>query len=133
MNNNPLYASASPLVTAVRNAESTSPAVAANGPVLVDAQALMRIIEEVNRRERIACQDWVNKRLSVLTTNKYLYRTNEAKAALGCGTSKLYDLINNGALDARKLEHRTYITAESLEAFVASLPAWSSRQEDAAE
>ena len=54
--------------------------------------------------------------------SKFLYRTSEAKAALGCGTSKLYDLINNGTLDARKLGHRTYITAESLESFVASLP-----------
>jgi excisionase family DNA binding protein len=54
--------------------------------------------------------------------SKFLYRTSEAKTALGCGTSKLYDLINNGTLDARKLGRRTYITAESLEAFVASLP-----------
>jgi excisionase family DNA binding protein len=53
--------------------------------------------------------------------NKYLYRTSEAKAALGCGTSKLYDLINNGTLDARRFGKRTYITAQSIEAFVASL------------
>jgi hypothetical protein len=52
---------------------------------------------------------------------KFLYRTSEARAALGCGTTRLYDLINKGLLEARRLGHRTYITAESLEAFVASL------------
>jgi hypothetical protein len=54
--------------------------------------------------------------------SKFLYRTSEAKAALGCGTTRLYELINKGLLEARKLGHRTYITAESLEAFIASLP-----------
>ena len=52
---------------------------------------------------------------------KLLYRTREAKTAIGCGTTTLYDLINKGLLEARRLGHRTYITAESLEAFVASL------------
>lgn len=42
-------------------------------------------------------------------------------AAIDCGTTTLYDLINKGLLEARRLGHRTYITAESLEAFVASL------------
>jgi len=53
--------------------------------------------------------------------SKFLYRTSEAKAAIGCGTTRLYELINDGTLDARRLGNRTYITAESLEAFVASL------------
>jgi excisionase family DNA binding protein len=52
---------------------------------------------------------------------KLLYRTSEAKAALGCGTTRLYELINNGTLEARRFGKRTYITADSLEAFVASL------------
>lgn len=52
---------------------------------------------------------------------KLLYRTSEAKAAIGCGTTKLYELINNGMLEARRLGRKTYITAESLERFVASL------------
>jgi hypothetical protein len=52
---------------------------------------------------------------------KFLYRTSEAKAAIGCGTTRLYELINNGTLEARRLGRRTYIIAESLEAFVASL------------
>jgi len=53
--------------------------------------------------------------------SKFLYRTSEAKAALGVGNTRLYELINNGTLDARRLGHRTYITADSLEAFAASL------------
>jgi hypothetical protein len=53
---------------------------------------------------------------------KFLYRTSEAKAAIGCGTTTLYSLINRGILEARRLGRRTYITADSLEAFVASLP-----------
>jgi len=54
-------------------------------------------------------------------SGKFLYRTSEAKAAIGCGTTKLYILINDGTLDARRFGKRTYITAESLAAFVASL------------
>jgi hypothetical protein len=53
--------------------------------------------------------------------SKLLYRTSEAKAAIGCGTTRLYELINNGTLDARRFGKRTYITAESLEVFVATL------------
>ena len=53
---------------------------------------------------------------------KFLYPVREARAAIGCGTTKFYALINNGKLEARRLGHRTYITAASLEAFVASLP-----------
>jgi excisionase family DNA binding protein len=53
---------------------------------------------------------------------RLLYKTSEARAALDCGQSKFYDLINNGTLDARRFGRRTYITAESLEAFVANLP-----------
>jgi hypothetical protein len=53
---------------------------------------------------------------------KLLYPRRKAEAALGCGHTMLYDLINKGLLEARRFGHRTYITAESLEAFVASLP-----------
>ena len=40
----------------------------------------------------------------------------------GCGRTKLYGLIANGQLDARKLGRRTLITDESLRRFLASLP-----------
>jgi hypothetical protein len=64
----------------------------------------------------------VQAMLSLSASGKFLYRTIEAKAALGCGTTKLYALINSGVLETRRFGKRTYITAESLEAFVASLP-----------
>lgn len=50
-----------------------------------------------------------------------LYSTAEAKAAIGCGTTKLYELVNAGTLDARRLGRMTFITADSLEQFIASL------------
>ena len=53
---------------------------------------------------------------------KLLYPAREARAAIGCGNQKFYNLINNGTLDARRFGKRTYITGESLERFVASLP-----------
>lgn len=55
--------------------------------------------------------------------SKFLYRTSEAKTALGCGTTTLYALINSGRLEACRLGNRTYITAGSLKAFISSLPA----------
>jgi hypothetical protein len=57
----------------------------------------------------------------IAMSSKFLYRASEARAAIGCGITKFYELINNGTLDARRFGRRTYITAESLEALVASL------------
>jgi hypothetical protein len=54
--------------------------------------------------------------------SKYLYKVSEAKAAIGIGVTKLYTLINDGTLEARRIGRRTYITADSLERFVANLP-----------
>ena len=53
---------------------------------------------------------------------KLLYTTAEAKAVIGCGTTRLYELINSGELEARRLGHRTMIEAESLRELVDSLP-----------
>jgi hypothetical protein len=59
---------------------------------------------------------------------KYLYTTREAKAALGIGETRLYELINAGVLDARREKkpdgregRRIYITGDSIEAYAASL------------
>jgi excisionase family DNA binding protein len=52
---------------------------------------------------------------------KFLYTTREAKAALGCGETRLYELIHDGTLDARRWGRRVYITGDSIEAFAASL------------
>jgi len=37
--------------------------------------------------------------LETAVANKFLFRTSEAKAALGIGNTRLYELINNGTLD----------------------------------
>jgi hypothetical protein len=52
---------------------------------------------------------------------KILYTTREARDAIGCGVTRLYEHINAGRLDARRFGRRTFITSESLHAFVASL------------
>jgi hypothetical protein len=53
---------------------------------------------------------------------KLLYTTAETQAVGGFRTTRLYQLINEGVLKAVRLGHRTYITADSLEAFVVALP-----------
>jgi hypothetical protein len=52
---------------------------------------------------------------------KRLYTTREAKAELACGTTKLYDEINAGKIDALKHGRRTYITGESIERRIAEM------------
>jgi excisionase family DNA binding protein len=47
---------------------------------------------------------------------------NQAAAALGVGRNKLYDLINEKRLIARKLGARIIILASDLEACARSLP-----------
>ena len=53
---------------------------------------------------------------------KLLYTTTEAKAVIGCGTTRLYELLANGRLRARRLGHSTMIEADSLHELVDSLP-----------
>jgi hypothetical protein len=59
--------------------------------------------------------------LAYKITPRLLYPGREARAALGCGLTKYYELINSGQLDARQFGKRTYITAESLMKLVESL------------
>jgi hypothetical protein len=56
--------------------------------------------------------------------NKYrlLYTIEETKAETGQGRTKIYELIGDGILDARKIGKSTRITGESIERFVESLP-----------
>jgi hypothetical protein len=53
---------------------------------------------------------------------KFLYTTAEAKAVIGCGTTRLYQRLANGKLRARRLGHSTMIEANSLHELVNSLP-----------
>lgn len=47
---------------------------------------------------------------------------SEARLALGCGTTKLYELIANGSLEAVKLGRHTRIRESAVVAFQDSLP-----------
>jgi excisionase family DNA binding protein len=56
------------------------------------------------------------------TADRAAYSVPEALAKLGIGRDKLYGLIREGRLPARKLGRRTLIVASDLEAFLKSLP-----------
>jgi hypothetical protein len=64
----------------------------------------------------------VHKTSEKPVTNPLRIPIAAAKKAIGCATTKAYQLISDGKLDARKLGTRTMITGESLRAFVESLP-----------
>lgn len=49
------------------------------------------------------------------------YSIDEVCAVTGIGKTKIYQLINSGALKARKLGKRTIILKDDLDAFLASL------------
>lgn len=46
----------------------------------------------------------------------------DASAACGLGQTKLYELIGQGKLDARKAGRRTLIMSASLKRYIESLP-----------
>jgi excisionase family DNA binding protein len=50
------------------------------------------------------------------------YSPKDVCAALGCGTTFLYQEIAAGRLEARKMGKKTLIPAESLRGYLASLP-----------
>ncbi len=50
------------------------------------------------------------------------YRIEDARRAIGVGTTRLYELIGAGVLDARKAGGRTLITGDSLRRYIADLP-----------
>ena len=52
-----------------------------------------------------------------------LYPIKEAEILLAISHAQIYRLIARGKLDARKIGARSYVTAESIAAFLASLPA----------
>jgi hypothetical protein len=53
---------------------------------------------------------------------KLLYRPHEAQAALGIKRTKFYEIVKAGHLELRRMGGCTVVPAESLRAFVASLP-----------
>jgi hypothetical protein len=55
-------------------------------------------------------------------SNKLLIPARAAREAIGVKTTKFYQLLSDGKLDARKLGSRTFVTVESLRSFVDNLP-----------
>jgi hypothetical protein len=53
---------------------------------------------------------------------KALYAPREAEAILGISHATCYRLINDGRLDARKLNGKTCIIAESIRSLIDNLP-----------
>jgi excisionase family DNA binding protein len=53
---------------------------------------------------------------------KIFYTVAEARATLGIGTTRLYELLTSGQLRARKLGTTTLIEGQSIQQLVASLP-----------
>jgi len=47
----------------------------------------------------------------------------KAEKAIGCGRTKIYELIGAKKLDARKLDSKTVVTWASIKAYASSLPA----------
>jgi len=52
-----------------------------------------------------------------------LYSPRETQRILSISHAQLYRLIGRGLLDARKIGSRTYISAASIDRFLAELPA----------
>lgn len=55
----------------------------------------------------------------------------EARAAIGLGRTKIYQLINSGELKARKIGKRTVILKEDLEAFLSNLQPYATENQEA--
>ena len=53
---------------------------------------------------------------------KLLYRPREVMNILGIGSTKFWGLVKNQKLEARKIGRATVIPAESVRAFIDSLP-----------
>jgi predicted DNA-binding transcriptional regulator AlpA len=55
-------------------------------------------------------------------STRALYSPKETEAILGISHATLYRLIAAGRLDARKIDGKTVIIAQSIDTFLASLP-----------
>jgi excisionase family DNA binding protein len=50
------------------------------------------------------------------------YSIGDACAAYGCGRTRLYQLLSDGKIEAKKLGRKTLVSAASLKSYFASLP-----------
>ena len=55
-------------------------------------------------------------------TTRLSYRVEDAAAMIGVGKSKIWELIQEGRLSARKIDGSTIILHTDLEAFVVAAP-----------
>ena len=54
--------------------------------------------------------------------SRLTYSVDELPAVTGLGKTRLYELMNSGAITARKAGRRTLILREDVEAFLRGLP-----------
>ncbi|WP_081863098.1 helix-turn-helix domain-containing protein [Azospirillum argentinense] len=57
-----------------------------------------------------------------MQTNQIALSVAEAKAKIGVGTTKFYELLNEGKIEAVKVGRKTLVLTDSLEKYVANLP-----------
>ncbi|MFC5358240.1 helix-turn-helix domain-containing protein [Azospirillum himalayense] len=57
-----------------------------------------------------------------MQTNQIALSVAEAKSKIGVGTTKFYELLNEGKIEAVKVGRKTLVLTESLEKYVANLP-----------
>lgn len=58
--------------------------------------------------------------------SQLVFSIEEARAATGLGRTKIYQLINSGELQARKIGKRTLILKDDLETFLSGLDVYAS-------
>lgn len=61
-------------------------------------------------------------------TQKLSFSIKEASAVIGCGLTKVYEVLNDGSLPGRKLGRRTIILKEDLELFLSNLQPFTNRE-----
>jgi hypothetical protein len=64
----------------------------------------------------------LNMRGDAIMISPLFVDTKNARQIIGCGHTKLYELITLGRLDARKLGNKTLITTESIKRYADELP-----------
>lgn len=70
------------------------------------------------------------QRVSRMTTDseRLAYSVKDARLRLGISNDNIYNLLNSGALPARKLGKRTVILADDLNKYLERLPSYPARR-----
>ena len=56
------------------------------------------------------------------TTRPVLLRVTEARAQLGVGHTKFYELVKRGLIEVVKIDSATRVKTESIDRYIAALP-----------